>query len=294
MRNVISYGAVLQDDDFDTDKTVGFLGGAVSKALPSVLASIDASLGPRFPLVAWLLRLLGLSTGPEFESEAEVLSLYDRDQLSKLAEKGVGGFTPESMVVTDAGEGVVAQAACGHFAFTSSTESSSPMPVSQAVPWTMRFYFCPSYCHSKSLLAGLRCNLDNWHAHNNVGNTSNLVRHVLSRALCCQRLIQGPRACNIIMSRGAMISKGDSATINIGVISLFTLASHWRDTRALLSHLVMLQAGAATLGAGCSVTLEWAVESSTAAPAPSRGAQQQTRRQTLLSTILRHPRGIRD
>jgi len=90
-----------QDDNFDTDKTVGFIGGAVSKALPSVLAGIDASLGSKVPLVGWILRLLGLSAGPEFESEAEVLSLYDKAQLQKLADKGAAGagFAPQSVVV---------------------------------------------------------------------------------------------------------------------------------------------------------------------------------------------------
>jgi hypothetical protein len=64
---------------------VGFIGGAVSKALPAVLAGIDASLGTRFPFVGRLLRQLRLSPGPEFESQMQVLSLYDRDQVAKLA-----------------------------------------------------------------------------------------------------------------------------------------------------------------------------------------------------------------
>jgi hypothetical protein len=39
-----------QDDNFDTDKTRGFIGNAVTGVLPGVFTSIDAALGNRLPL----------------------------------------------------------------------------------------------------------------------------------------------------------------------------------------------------------------------------------------------------
>jgi hypothetical protein len=77
-----------QDDNFDTDKTRGFIGNAITGVLPGVFTSIDEGLGNKLPLTRRLLQLLRLAPGKEFESVREVLSLYDKQELEKLAEDG--------------------------------------------------------------------------------------------------------------------------------------------------------------------------------------------------------------
>ncbi|WIA35699.1 hypothetical protein OEZ86_004104 [Tetradesmus obliquus] len=68
-----------QDDNFDTDKTRGFIGNAVSGVLPGVLVSIDAAVGKKIPPpLRWLLQKLRVIPGDEFDSVEEVLALYDR------------------------------------------------------------------------------------------------------------------------------------------------------------------------------------------------------------------------
>lgn len=56
-----------QDDNFDTDKTRGFIGNAVSGVLPGVLTGLN-----RFG-----------SPGAEFESVEELLGLYDENDLAR-------------------------------------------------------------------------------------------------------------------------------------------------------------------------------------------------------------------
>jgi hypothetical protein len=53
-----------------------------------VFTSIDAALGNRLPLTRRLLQLLKLAPGKEFDNVGDVLSLYDKQQLGKLAEDG--------------------------------------------------------------------------------------------------------------------------------------------------------------------------------------------------------------
>ncbi|WIA15496.1 hypothetical protein OEZ85_002133 [Tetradesmus obliquus] len=68
-----------QDDNFDVDKTRGFIGNAVSGVLPGALVSIDAAVGQKIPPpLRWLLQKLRVIPGDEFDSVEEVLSLYDR------------------------------------------------------------------------------------------------------------------------------------------------------------------------------------------------------------------------
>jgi hypothetical protein len=80
---------ILQDDNFDTDKTRGFIGNAVTGVLPGAFTSIDAALGNRLPWTRRLLQLLKLAPGKEFDNIGEVLSLYDKQQIEKLSEGGV-------------------------------------------------------------------------------------------------------------------------------------------------------------------------------------------------------------
>jgi hypothetical protein len=78
--------APFQDDNFDTDKTQGFIGTALTGSLPRLLTRIDGTLG--------------VGIGDAFDNIGEVLSLYDKDELDKLEEPGSTG----SFIVPSAGE----------------------------------------------------------------------------------------------------------------------------------------------------------------------------------------------
>ena len=91
-----------QDDNFDTDKTQGFLGNAVTSILPAVATTIDVSLGQSLPLAGRLLRALGLSQGKEFDNFGELLSLFDKDDVNKLKDKKTGKL-PNGLPIGESG-----------------------------------------------------------------------------------------------------------------------------------------------------------------------------------------------
>jgi len=74
---------VPEDDNFDIDKTQGFIGNAITGILPGLLTTLDVALGP-VSFIGPILRLLGLSAGREFKNVGDVLSLYDKDELREL------------------------------------------------------------------------------------------------------------------------------------------------------------------------------------------------------------------